>query len=514
MRRIFRIIWLCCVLVLCSFLNLKIAMASKSDDTLVVAFQRGILSLDYVYTVKREYVILSELIDDGLFYTDPETLKPVPLAAKSYEIDGDKTIDIQLREGIRFHDGSTLSADDVVYTYEWLLNSNAKAKRGSLFARWLDSVEKTGPLSVRFKLKYAYPLALQQLGRSAPLRKVGAYSALEPGKTPAGNTHNGIGPYRVVDFSAGKQTTLERFDGYYKTSPKGRPAIKTIIIRSIPDWSTQQAELFSGGVNWMFSVPTDIAVNAGTLPMVDFVSGPSMRIGFLVLDAVGYSKENGPLTRLEVRRAINHAIDREAIVKYLVQGKSSVIDAACHPLQFGCSKNVTKYAYDPALAKKLLAEAGYPDGISIDLWAYREKEVAEAIAADLAKANIRVNFRYVKLSTLNTARRKRQIEAYFGTWASGSVADVAAVAARHWSEGTDRDLSGDKRVSEFMYQAERTVDPVARRSIYEKALQLISDQAYWVPLYAFTLNYLTTPDVAFTPPKDGFPRLYLIRWKD
>lgn len=514
MRRIFRIIWLCCVLVLCSFLNLKIAMASKSDDTLVVAFQRGILSLDYVYTVKREYVILSELIDDGLFYTDPVSLKPVPLAAKSYEIISDKIIDIQLRENIRFHDGSALSADDVVYTFKWLLNQSAKTKRGSLYARWLESVEKTGPLSVRFTLKYDYPLALQQLGRSAPLRKAGAYDALAPGKTPVGNSHNGIGPYRVVDFSPGKQTTLQRFEGYYAASPKGQPAIQNMVIRSIPDWSTQQAELFSGGVNWMFSVPTDIAVNAGSLPMVDFVSGPSMRIGFLVLDAGGFSKKDGPLTKLAVRRAINLAIDREAIVKYLVQGKSSVIDAACHPLQFGCSTDVMKYAYDPKLAKKLLAEAGYPDGISIDLWSYREKEVAEAIAADLAKANIRVNFRYVKLSTLNTARRKRQIESYFGTWASGSVADVAAVAARHWSEGSDRDMSGDKRIGELMAKAEETNDKAARLAFYKKALGIISEQAYWVPLYAFTLNYLMTPDVDFAPPLDGFPRLYTIRWKD
>lgn len=514
MSRVIRIILLCCVLTIGFILQINLASAKKSDDRLVVAFQRAILSLDYVYTIKREYVILSELIDDGLFYTDPETLQPVPLAAASYEMDGDKILKIKLRGDIKFHDGSPLTADDVVYTFQWLLDKKNKTKRGPLFARWLESVEKTGPLSVKLNMKYAYPLALQQLGRSVPLRKKGTYDHLKPGKTAAGHTHNGIGPYKVVDFVPGKQTTLERFKDYYKSSPKGRPAIKTIVIRSIPDWSTQQAELFSGGIDWMFSVPTDIAVNAGTLPMVNFVSGPSMRIGFLVLDAVGYSDGGGPLKKRDVRRAINHAINREAIVKYLVKGKSSVIDASCHPLQFGCTQDVTKYAYNPELAKQLLTIAGYPDGISLDLWSYREKEVAEAIAADLAKANIKVNFRYVKLSSLNKARRKKKINAYFGTWASGSVADVAAIASRHWSLETDRNFSGDKMVSDYMYEAERTNDPVARKALYHKALKIISEQAYWVPLYAFTLNYLTSLDVDFTPPKDGFPRLYSIRWRE
>ncbi len=489
------------------------ARAGKADDTLVVAFKSAILSLDYVFTVKREYVILSEMIDDGLFYTDPDSLKPVPLAAKSYERVSDTQIDVELREGITFHDGSSFSADDVVYTYRFLLDPKNKTKRGTIYGRWLKGVEKTGPYSVRFTLKYPYPLAVQALGRGVPLRKAGAYDGVEAGKIPAGNIHTGIGPYKVTEFHAGKQTTLERHEGYYQSSPKGRAKIGKVIIRTIPDWSTQQAELFSGGVNWMFSVPTDIAVNAGSLPMVKFISGPSMRVGFIILDAGGYTDPDGPLTKLEVRRALIHAIDREAIVKYLVKGQSSVIDAACHPLQFGCLDDVRKYKFDPELARRKLAEAGYPDGIKLDFWAYREKEVAEAIAADLEKAGVRVNFRYVKLPTLNKARRKRQIESYFGTWASGSVADVAAIASRHWSKNTDRDFSRDPRVSEYMNAAERVSDPAKREQLYKKALQLIADQAYWVPLYAFTLNYLTSPDVDFQAPKDGFPRLYLVGWK-
>ena len=90
---------------------------------------------------------------------------------------------------------------------------------------------------------------------------------------------------------------------------------------------------------------------------------------------------------------------------------------------------------------------------------------------------------------------------------------MAAIASRHWSKNIDRDFSRDPRVSEYMNAAERVSDPAKREQLYKKALQLIADQAYWVPLYAFTLNYLTSPDVDFQAPKDGFPRLYLVGWK-
>jgi peptide/nickel transport system substrate-binding protein len=490
------------------------AHAAKRNDTLNVAFQRGILSLDYNYTTKREYIILSELIDDGLFYTDPKTLKPVPLAAKSFKIIDDMTIDVVIREGIKFHDGSTLTADDVVYTYSWLLNDKSKMIRSKLFGVWLSSIEKTGPMSVRFNLKTPYALAIQALGRGVPLRRNGTYDAFAAkGKRPTGQSVNGIGPYKVVSFRAGKKTVLERFEDYYKDSSKGRPAIKRISIRAIPDWGTQQAELLSGGLDWMYSVPTDIAENAGATGRAKFIAGASMRIGFIILDAGGYTDPSGPLTKADVRRAIAHAINREAIVKYIVRGKSEVIHAACHPVQFGCTQDIAKYPYDPAKAKALLKAAGYPNGIKMELWAYREKEVAEAIAADLVKAGIKVKLRYTKLASLNKARKKRKIQSYFGTWASGSVADVAAIAVRHWSATTDRNLSKDSEVTALMLGGHKTTDVAKRKALYDKGLKRIADQALWIPLYAFTLNYLTSNDVVFEAPRDGFPRLHMVKWK-
>jgi peptide/nickel transport system substrate-binding protein len=489
------------------------AHAGKADDTLVVALQRGILSVDYHYTTKREYIILSELTDDGLFYVHPDTLKPVPAAAKSYKWVDDLTLDVEIRPGIKFHDGSPLSADDVVYSYLWTLDLKNRTDRGKAYSEWLQGVSKTGPMSVRFKLKYTYPLALTTLGRGIPLRKKGAFDAdVAAGRIPTGQQVNGIGPYRLVKSDPGKSTVVERFEGYYRDSPKGRPSIKRIEMREIPDWGTQQAELMSGGVQWMYDVPTDVATNMGDSGQAMYLNGPDMRIGFLILDAAGNSEKNGPLTKLPVRRAINHAINREAIVKHIVKGGTEVLHTACHPNQFGCVQNVMKYPYDPAKAKALLAEAGYPNGIALELWIYREKEAAEAIAADLTKAGIRTKLRFVQLTSLDKARGQHQIAAYFGSWGSGGLADVEGMS-NHFLPNTDRNMTGDPRVAEYMIGGQKFRDEAKRLEMYTKGVQLIAEQAYWAPLYTFTVNYLTSKDLDFAVPKDGLPRLFMAKWK-
>lgn len=489
------------------------AHANKANDTMVVALQRGILSVDYNYSTKREYIFLSELTDDGLFFIHPDTLKPAPLVAKSYKWADDLTLNVEIRPGIRFHDGSALTADDVVYSYRFTLDPKNQTDRGKQYNEWLAGIEKTGPMSVRFKLKYMYPLALTSLGRGIPMRKRGAYDAdLAAGRIPNGQVLNGVGPYRVVKLEPGKSTIVERFEGYYKDSPKGRPAIKRIEMREIPDWGTQQAEIISGGVQWMYDVPTDVATNLGQSGQVTYLNGPDMRIGFLILDAAGNTSKGGPLTKLAVRRAINHAINRESIVKNVVKGGAEALHTACHPNQFGCVQDVMKYSYDPAKAKALLTEAGYPGGITLDLWVYREKETAEAVAADLTKAGIKTQIRFVQLTSLDKARKEHQIPAYFATWGSGGLADVQGMS-NHFLPTTDRNMTGDPKVSEYMIGGQKFREEAKRLDLYSKGVKLMAEQAYWAPLYTFTVNYLTSKDLDFPVPKDGVPLLYRARWK-
>jgi len=490
-----------------------ISHADKSDDTVVIAFSRELTKLDYNYGVKTEYIILGDLVDDSLFYVDPKTLDYVPSLASGYKIVDDLTVDIDLREDVTFHDGSPFSADDVVYTFDFIAGDGENSRHAKV-SDWMKSIEKTGDHSVRINLNYPYANLFNDLYR-VRVRQNGVMG--EPGDYDPNaqiTELNGLGPYKVVSFDPGVEVVLERHEDYFG-GPKGRPPIKNMVIRSIPDLGTQQAELMSGGIHWMYNVSEDVGEAMARSGRADYQLGPSLRVGFLVLDAGGYTGEGNPLTKVEVRRAMNHAINRESIAKNLVGGPAQAIDTACNPVVFGCIQDVAKYEYDPEKAKELLTEAGYPEGFDLELWSYRDRDIAQAIASDLGKVGINVDLKHVKLDALNKARKDRKIRAYFGTWGSTASPDVSTIANIHWRdpESGDRNLSGDPEVTEWMLGGEQTLDREKRLELYTKGLQRIADQAYWVPLHTYSEGVLSSSEINFKTDPDGYPRLWTIEWK-
>ena len=487
------------------------ASAGPEDDTLVVAFSKPLTTVDRLYSIQREGLILSRLTDDGLFFVDTDTLEFVPLAASGYEWVSDTELDVTVRDDVVFHDGSPLTADDVVYTFEWVINEDSDTSRGPVIRSWLEGVEKLGPRKVRFNLKLPYPMALRDMAISIPLRKQGTYHNAKGGADE--QPLNGIGPYRVVEFSAGREIVLERFEDYYQASPKAHPDIGRMVFRVIPDKGTQQAELLSGGIDLMMDVPPDVADNVSHLPGVERLEGNDIRIGYITLDAAGYSDPDTPFTKLKVRQAINHAINREEITRYLVRGSAEVVHFACHPRQFGCNGDGPYYPYNPEKARALLAEAGYPQGFSFDLWAYREKIIAEAIVNDLRAVGLEANLRYVKLNVFSKVRNDQDMEAFFASYGSGGTADASASTGVHFAADSARNYTGDETLAETVLAAERTIDPAKRKSLYRKALNRIAEQAYWVPMFSYSQNYLLSPALNFTVPKDGVPRLWQASWR-
>ena len=304
------------------------AYADKADDTLRVAFSEEIINLDYLYTTKREYIILSELIDEKLFSIDPDTNEYIPALATEYQYLDDTTIQVKLREGVNFHDGSEMTAADVAYTYNFIIDDASESHATGRIAPWLDSVEIVDEYTVNFHLKMAYPLAIRDMALRVPIRKNGSYH--KDGEIDRGAmalAPIGLGPYRVQNFEAGQDLVLTRFEDFYADSPKGDPAIGSIVVRTIPDIGTQQAELMSGGVDWMYYVPREVAEAMGAAPNVEHLSGPDSRIAFIVLDAGGYSDPDGPMTDLKVRQALNHAVNKAEIAQFLIGGAAQPSDA-------------------------------------------------------------------------------------------------------------------------------------------------------------------------------------------
>ncbi|MFQ5622252.1 MAG: ABC transporter substrate-binding protein, partial [Paracoccaceae bacterium] len=498
-----------------AFLGLAVAAsAGPADDTLRVAISAKIRNLDFNYSSRREGMIVAELVDESLFHYDPETKEYVPSVASGYVYADPLTVDVTLRGGVKFHDGTLLDAGDVAYTYNWIIDDRSGAKARKSVSRWLKKAERVDDRTVRFHLKSDYPLVLHDIARHVRLRKKGSYTVDgEADRNAMAKEPVGLGPYRVESFEPGREIVLRRHDGYFTDSPKGPAGIGRIVFRILSGKSARRDEASNGALDLMIDVAASEAADLAELPRLERISGPDLRIGFLVLDAAGITDHNGPLTDLLVRRAMNFAIDRARIAETLIGGASEPLYTPCHPAQFGCAQDITKYPYDPAKARELLATAGYPDGFKMNLMVYRNRAIARSVAADLGAIGIRVGLQTVDVDELRDARSFGEVQAYFGTWRSSGIPDVSAILPAHFAEGSDRNMSGDAFLSRTIAAAGRTGDQKKRAKLYRRALATITDQAYWVPLATYSRNHLVSSEVSFAVSADGLPRLYRAGWK-
>ena len=483
------------------------AKADKANNTLKVAFTKELESVDSYFNSAREGVILQHSVWDGLLFRDQETGEYKGNLATSWKWIDDTTLEFKLREGVKFHNGEAFDADDVVYTVNFVANPKSGVVTQSNVS-WMKEARKVDKYTVQIVTKGPFPTALEYLAGPVSIYPNEYYAQVGP--AGMGLKPVGTGPYAVDSVEPGKHFVLKKYDGYHD-SPKGKASVGTIDIRTIPDVNTQLMELMSGGLDFFWGVPSDQAANLAATDRFKVINETTMRVGYLELDAIGRSGADNPLTKLAVRRAINHAIDRKAMVDNLLNGHSKVVNSACFPSQFGCEQDVTVYDYDPKKAKALLAEAGYPNGLTIDFYAYRDREYAEAIASYLSQVGIKTNFKFLQYSALRDLRTKGQTPLSFQTWGSYSVNDVSAMTSQFFKFGGE-DYARDEEVRDWLQAADTSIDPAKRKELYSKALKKIADKAYWVPLFSFNVNYVLTKEVDFKPSPDEVVRFFQVTW--
>ena len=486
------------------------ALAQKSADTLRIAMRDGLTNIDPYYNNLRTGVVMHHQAWDALAYRNPETFKLEPLLATEWKTPDPTTIDLTLRAGVKFHDGSTLTADDVVYTLNLVADPMSKLSTPSNY-NWIDKAEKTGELSVRVKLKRPNPAAFEYFALVLPVYPKAYREKVGPegyAKAPIGT-----GPYKVTKFEAGVSVEMERFEDYWAGSPKGKPAIKKLSVRFVPDAATELTELLAGRVDWIWNMNPDQFDNVNKIPHLNAVRKESMRIGYLSLDAAGRTGADNPMTKLKVRQAVWHAIDRQAIADKLVTGGSRVPAAPCFPPQFGCDGEIAVlYDYNPAKAKQLLAEAGYPNGFDVDLTTYMLPQWAAAVQNYLQAAGIRAKINQMQVQPVTQRAKAGELRMYFGSWGSYSINDVSAILPNFFDGGAD-DYARDPEVIKWLMEGGSSNDAEVRRKAYSAAVQRITDQAYWMPLFTTVTTYAHAKALDFTPYPDELPRFFLAKWK-
>jgi peptide/nickel transport system substrate-binding protein len=499
--------------VLCMAFLAPSALAGKKDDTLNIAFTKELESLDRYFNTAREGIVFARHVYDNLLYRDPVTYEYKGLLAKSFEWKDNLTLAMELRQGVKFHDGQEMTADDVVYTLKFAADPD-NAVKTQRYSNWIKDVVKEGPYKIKILLAEPFPAALEFLSGANPIYPKAYYSKVGPkgfGVKPIGS-----GPYKVTEVVPGKKIVMEKNDDYFKDSPKGTPSIGKIVWRTLPEMNTQVAELITGSLDWAFLVPPDQAEKLAQMDHLNVIAAETMRIGYITFDAADRSgKEHGmdnPFKDIKVRKAVNHAINREAIAKNLLGGQSRPVYSPCYPTQFGCEQDVVIYDYNPEKAKQLLAEAGYPDGFECTLYGYRNRPFAEAMVGDLQAVGIKASLNMMKYSALRERQRAGKTPMQFLTWGSYSINDVSAIVS-HFFEFDADDLTRDPEVRDTLMKADVELDVEKRRALYSQAIKRISEQAYWAPLFTYVSNNCFTKDLDFTPYPDAVPRFFMAKWK-
>jgi peptide/nickel transport system substrate-binding protein len=484
------------------------AAAQKSADTLRAVNYTQIADVTPYYNQIRDGLLIAHHAWDGLVYRDPESFAIKPLLATSWKYIDDTTLEFTLRKGVKFHDGSPFSADDVVYT----LNSIPTDKMVSTPSNfsWLAGAEKVDDFTVRVKLKRIFPAAMEYLAMVVPImpkvyrERVGveAYS-----KAPIAT-----GPYRLTRVVVPSEFDFERFDDYVPDSPKPKPPIKRLILSEVTDANTALVQLIGGKADWTWNFIPDAFDNVAKMPGLTAMRGGSMRVNDIGFDVAGRTGANNPLTNEKVRQAIAYAINREDISKNLMPG-SRVLNTPCYPTQFGCDETAAvRYPYDPAKAKALLAEAGYPNGFDTELVTYLPAQFPAVVQNNLRAVGINAKVSVLQVQAVIQRGIEGTVPLGYTNWGSYSVNDASAFLPS-FINGGPQDTIRDPELQKLVDMAGSSINPDERRRYYSAAIKIITEKMYFLPMYNSVVTYGLTKDLNFKPYPDELPRFYLSSWK-
>lgn len=459
-------------------------LAQKSKDTLRFGLYQPIKVLDRIFNPHPETNLTAPAVFDTLVYYNAKTAKYQPLLAKSWKRLSPTTVEFKLRQGIKFHDGSAFDADDVVYMVNFVTDPKVNFRfKGTRFG-WIKSIEKVDQYTVRFHSKGPYAPILSRLSSSLPIYPSDYHGALKV-KSTFGRKPIGTGPYKITKVDPNEGMFFTRNDNYRTADAKPAGNIKHLIAKAIPDRQTQIAELMSGGLDIMYNVPKDQAGSLAANPELGISVTPTVSFIYILFDTMDRSKI-GVFKNKKVRQAVLHAVDRKALTKALVPEalqKAALQKAVCHSWHIGCVSSVEPPKHDLAKAKRLLAEAGYPNGFDLEITTWGPSRLAaQAVAGQLRRVGIKAKVDGLTIGAFVKKRARGKVQAFVSLWDNGGGApDVDVTAGFFFMKGS-RNYMGDDMLTKAHKQGRQEFDQNKRDAIYRAAFDRVTNEAYMMPL--------------------------------
>ena len=473
------------------------ALAQKSKDTVRIPINEPISGLSDYLNANPESEFNSEAVHDTLIRFDEEQNKYVPLLAKSWRRVDDRTLEVDLRDDVTWHDGEKFDSEDVKHTFEWAANPEAKV-RSPFYYDWIQKVETLGPYKLRVVSHRPTPYDEAQLAVNLFVMPEHLYSRLPIGdKLAFTRKPVGTGMYRAVEVNDAKGIFLAKNDAYKHggtTKPAGN--IRYLNQPYVPDVGAQVAEFLAGNLDILRQVNTDQLKELAKMPNVKAVLVQGPNIAYMYIDARGRAGVKA-LTDPRVRQAIFMAVDRDQIMKLVVGDfkLNRVPDGMCWKDQMACDFSLQPPVHDPAGAKKLLAEAGYPNGFDVEIVTFASSiaDYAVAISGQLSKIGIRSTVQKFAVATQRKVEAEGKIAIFVGAYPSGSLPDAASTISYFYDRPPSGDFHGDTELHEMARRMDGVMDQGQRKEMARQIFDRATEQAY-IGIVGPRVNGLTYRD--------------------
>lgn len=499
--------------------TLSLIATCASAAELRIGLSGEVTSLDPQFLAAQPNLTVARHMFESLTDVDPQT-RLIPGLAERWRALDATTWEFNLRRNVRFHDGSPFTAEDVAFSLARPLSIKGSPGGFAAFVRAVDATTVVDAHTIRVKTKYSYGALPEDLNSILIVSKKHALNA-GPEDFDSGRALVGTGPYKFVRYQRGDRLELARHDQWWGKAP----AWEKVTLRIVPADPARTAALLSGELDVIEHVPSADIKNIIKNNKLNVAQTTSWRTILLHLDQYrsqppGITDLNGkplpanPFMDLRVRRAISKAINRTAIAERVMEGLAVPAANIVSPGVFGHNTALKAEPYDPDGAKRLLAEAGYPNGFRVILTGpnnryINDEQVLQTVAQLLTRIGIQTRVEAAPMSAFLGRVRKEETGFALLGWGS-FAADLALrslVAAPNTEKGYGAWNWGryaNPKVDALMEQALGSVDRSKREALAREANTLAMQDLAFIPLHHQVVSWAMRANLAYVPRTDEF----------